>query len=350
MENRVVPFGPKGSGEVARVLRDELPDIQREMQDTIYKMDEYALNRGKLGGFDTGYELLNEAIEGLNTGLHLIAGQSNVGKSALCLHMAWNVAQKNKAVTKDRPYKAFVLYFSLDDNANTLLPRIVSIDQRVPINAVRFPAKYEQFTNLMTRRKKGVENLLSSVDCFKMLDATKGDTIEFIEDEIRRHTLALKEIDETYKLVVFIDNFHDIGVRDMSFSSDTAKFDFLPQELSRICTTYDIPIVCTAEFRKLNGNKRPTVDDIKEATKIGYEAQVIILCYNEVGLRGESASIFWVDPSKPTEKQPVLEAKIGKNKQGSYKGRIFFEFIAELSFLKEVSKEGSIRYNQMITS
>lgn len=327
-----------------------LPDIQQEMVDTIHRMDEYAQSRGKLGGFDTGYQVLNEAIEGLNTGLHLVAGQSNTGKSALCLHMAWNVAQLNQMVTEDHPNKAYVLYFSLDDNANTLLPRIVSIDQKVPINVVRFPVKYESYTNLMERREKGIESLFGSVNYFKMIDSTKGDTIEYIEEEIQRHIIALKNIDPTYRLVVFIDNFHDIGVKSVHFNSDTAKFDYLPQELSRMCTVYDIPLVCTAEFRKLNGNKRPTVDDIKEATKIGYEAQVILLCYNEVGHRGEAASIFWEDGAKPNEKQPILEAKVGKNKQGSFKGRIFFEFIADMSTLVEVSKEKTMIYNQMITS
>jgi replicative DNA helicase len=347
MDN-IVPFGVIGN-QAPKLHIEELPDIQLEMVETIERMDQYALNRGKLGGFDTGYKLLNEAIEGLNTGLHLIAGQSNVGKSALCLHMAWNVAQKNREVTRDRPYKAFVLYFSLDDNANTLLPRIISIDKRVPINVVRFPSKYEDMTNLMVRRREGIEDLKDSVGYFKMVDSTKGDTLEYIEEEIKRHQLALGQIDETYKLVVFIDNFHDLSVRDVHFNSDTAKFDYLPQELSRICTTYDIPIVCTAEFRKLNGNKRPTIDDIKEATKIGYEAQVILLCYNEVGIRGESASIWWNDPSK-AEKQPVLEAKVGKNKQGSYKGRIFFNFLPEYSTLIEADKAQAARYNQMITS
>jgi replicative DNA helicase len=346
MDN-IVPFGTLGTN--APVIQVEtLPDIEQEMIDTINRVNEYALNRGSLGGFDTGFQLLNEAIEGLNTGLHLIAGQSNVGKSALCIQLAWQIAQRNRDVTEDRPYKAYVLYFSLDDNANTLLPRIVSIDQAIPINVVRFPQKYEHETKLMVRRTAGFKSLQSSVGYFKMMDSTKGDTLEYIEDEIRRHTFALKEIDEAYKLVVFIDNFHDIGVRDVHFSSDTAKFDYLPQELSRICTTYDIPIVCTAEFRKLNGNRRPSIDDIKEATKIGYEAQVILLCYNEVGIRGESASLWWNDPTRAGEKMPILEAKVGKNKQGSFKGRLYFEFWPERSYLHEADRETAKRYDQML--
>lgn len=341
---RVVPFGPATSTKLK-----ELPDFQREMLETIETMDEYAKNRGTIGGFDMGYPQLNEALEGLNTGLILIAGQSNVGKSAFCMQLGWQVSQKNRVVTKEQPNRAYVLYFSLDDNANDLLPRCISIEEKIPINAVKYPTKYDGHEVWMTRRVAGIKKLKESVDSFKMIDANQGDTIEFIEETVRNHTLSLKEIDESYKLVVFIDNFHDINVRDQSFGSDNAKYDFLAGELDRICTLYDIPIVCTAEFRKLNGNRRPTIDDVRESVKIAYKAKAIILCYNEVGLRGESANIFWIRPGNQ-DKQPVLEAKIGKNKFGSYKGRIFFEFIPEMSCLEESPKERAIRYGQMITS
>jgi hypothetical protein len=60
MDN-IVPFGTLGTN--APVIQVEtLPDIEQEMIDTINRVNEYALNRGSLGGFDTGFQLLNEAI------------------------------------------------------------------------------------------------------------------------------------------------------------------------------------------------------------------------------------------------------------------------------------------------
>lgn len=73
-----------------------------------------------------------------------------------------------------------------------------------------------------------------------------------------------------------------------------------------------------------------------------------MLCYNEVGLRGQQSNIFWMKDGAE-EKQPVFEADIRKNKYSSYKGRVFFEFIPEQSYFKETPIAGATRYNQMIS-
>lgn len=73
-----------------------------------------------------------------------------------------------------------------------------------------------------------------------------------------------------------------------------------------------------------------------------------MLVYNEVGLRGQQSQIYWEKPDSP-DKQPILECHIGKNKFGSFKGRVFFEFMPEMSYFKEVPPAGAIRYSQMIS-
>ena len=326
----------------------DLLEIQKEMLRTIEYMDEYAWRKGKLGGLDWGIESFNKAFDGLQSGLMFIAGQPNIGKSALCIQLAWMISQANKQTTKDRPNKAYVLYFSLDDNAEEILPRVIAIDQKIPINAIKSPKKFEDSVELMTRRSIGLNKLKDSINHFKIIDSRQGTSVEFIEKEIKRHQLELAMKDESYKLVIFIDNFHDVTVDGTSFRGDNnAKYDFIAGELSRLCTQYDIPMICTAEFRKLNGNRRPTNDDLRESVKISYEAKAILLCYNEVGIRGEASNIYWQKAGNPL-KQPVLEVKFGKNKYTSFKNRIFFEFMPEMSYLKEASEQSNQKYNQMI--
>jgi replicative DNA helicase len=335
-------------GSVKPEEKEDRLDIEVEMLETIEKMDIYAWNKGKLGGLDWGNKSLNESFDGLQSGLILLAGQPNVGKSAMCIQLGWQIAQANTQTTEERPNKAYVLYFSLDDNSEDLLPRVIAIDQRIPINAVKAPKKYEDNLIYMTRRSAGIRKLKEYTPYFKIVDSRAGTNIEHIEQTIKEHQIALSMKDESYKVVVIIDNFHDITVNEMNFRGDgNAKYDYIAGELSRICTQYDIPVICTAEFRKLNGNRRPTPDDLRETVKIQYEAKAIILCYNEVGLRGEGANIFWQKPDNPY-KQPVLELKIGKNKYSSFKNRIYMEFMPEMSYLKEASEESAKRYNQMI--
>ena len=55
-----------------RLSMENLPDFQQEMINTIESMDEYSKNRGTMGGFSTGYEQIDAALEGINSGLILI--------------------------------------------------------------------------------------------------------------------------------------------------------------------------------------------------------------------------------------------------------------------------------------
>lgn len=327
----------------------ELPDIMQNALAKVEEMDSYCLAKGKLGGLDWGFQSFNDGFEGLQTGVYLIGGQSNIGKSALCLQLAWQVAKNNQVITEEKPHKAYVLYFSLDDNAKDLMPRLISMEEGIEINVVRNPSKYADRADLTAKRSRGVDTLRRMITSFRMLDSTEGNTIEFIEQEIDRHRVELSQFDDNYKLVVFIDNFYDIGVSGINFGDNSkARAEHVAKELNNLCDKHDIPIVCTAEFRKLNGIRRPTLDDIKDAGKVVYAAKAIILCYQEVHLRGEAANIFWSDATKP-EKQPVLECHFAKNKFNSYKGRVFFNFIPSRSTMVEVPREAGNRYRALIT-
>lgn len=55
------------------------PFFKTKMLNTIQEVDNYSWRRGEMGGMDWGFENLNKAFEGLNAGVHLIGGASNIG-------------------------------------------------------------------------------------------------------------------------------------------------------------------------------------------------------------------------------------------------------------------------------
>ncbi|UNY40012.1 hypothetical protein KLEB273_gp069 [Bacillus phage vB_BauM_KLEB27-3] len=65
--------------EIKPEIASRPPVFMQKMRETIQSVKEYSWSRGEMGGLDWGIEQFNEAFEGLNTGVHLIGGQSNVG-------------------------------------------------------------------------------------------------------------------------------------------------------------------------------------------------------------------------------------------------------------------------------
>lgn len=328
-------------GDPGSLFNRPLSPIEEQMMKTIYNVDEYSWKRGQFGGLRTGMPLFDEATEGgLQPGLVLLAAQPNVGKSALMLQMAKGTAELNDNV--------YVAYFSLDDSNNELLPRWVACDQQITIAQARTPEKFMEQAEIMRKRNQGIMNLYRLVNKFGMFDTNSvGTSVEAIEAKIKELLIMLPE---GTKLAVFVDNFYDITVDSKSFSgNDKAKYEHTADEVKRWAIQYDIPVVCTAELRKLNGNKRPTVDDLRETTKIAYEANLVGLLYNEVGIMEENANLYWIHEDSE-EKMPVIEFRFGKNKFGSFKGTRFYEFIPNMSYCIEAPIESCRRYASMLHS
>ena len=330
----------------------ENPDIFQETLREIESVDEYSWSRGSMG-LDFGVDWMNKAFRGLNPGLHLFAGSANVGKSSILLQLMWNIVHANQYQNEDHPRIPYCIYFSLDDTANELMPRLIALDQKITINQALFPKSLEEPT-LIQKREAGVQALKDNVEYFTMRDSNKGYSIEYIEETVREYTRILEmAYPEKYQVVIFVDNFHDIQVTDDRYFEDNARFDYVADQLTEIANTYLIPVLCSAEFRKINVHKRPQIDDVKSSGKIAYEAKAIMLLYNEYGTKNESADIYWelADSRNPeaVRKMPIVEFDVAKNKMSSFKGTHFMEFIPEMAHMRQVPDEDREYYLQKLS-
>lgn len=318
-----------------------LLDYQIEQWETINAFEEKSWSDSNKG-VSMGFKGLDDALGGLQTGFHIIAGDSNIGKTSFISQMAHNVATINN--------DTYVIDFSLDDPMLDKMSRVIAAGQKVLINAVKTPRKFKQYPKMLERRKLGLKQLRDMVNCYKCYDQNHSTDVEEIKETIKSHIIELKAAGEKRKVVVFIDNFHDLSTTSSEANGgDKQKFTFLASFVSDMATELDVPIVCTAEFKKLNGFRRPSIDDMREAVKIKYEAKSVMLCYNEVSLKGEAASVYF-DKAGDPEKQPVYEVKVAKNKFSKFKGRLFFEGYPEMAYFIEADQESSKRYNNVIYS
>lgn len=314
-------------------------DYELAMWDTLNNFESNAW-QAKNVGIKTGMDCMDKAFEGgLFPGFIIIGGDSNLGKSAFITQLAWGIVTNNTDV--------YVMDFSLDDAMPDKLARVAACSGRLIINAVKTPLNYMNYPLMLIRRKNAILNLRANVDKYRAYDSTFSTYIEDIEKEIQNKLIYFDANGINKKLVVCIDNFHDLNIASEPRLADKEKYDKIAQWCADVAIKYNITVVCSAELKKLNGNRRPQLDDIREAVKIKYEAKAVLLVYNEVHYKGDGADIFFMKNGNPF-KQPIFEVHFAKNKFGTYKGRNFFEFYPEMAYMNECDPVTQKTYSQII--
>lgn len=349
--------------------------VAKSDDETIVMEDYFSLSRNNYDEFDkkartkgNGYKIpsypfVEAKLEGLEAGLYLFSGESNSGKSAAMMNMI-------KDICSYEENNLFGIYYSLDDTKHEIIPRIIAMEQSIPIGVASKPRRYEEmledaetcgdnytiYQEYLEKRQIGLDKLKSEADKFLIEDANKIKTSTDIVNHIKMVKTFLKsfytkqgnhEKAEKMNVIIAIDALNDIKldpkvygrIKKDEASEEVAKF------VKDLSTQFDIVVFASSHLRKLNGNRRPTLDDLREANTLVYEASVVWLVYNDVSKNKQGAKIYWNDNQQPG---PILEMDWAKNKKSSFKGRTFNKFSPNLSQIKECSLKEMEAFENMI--
>jgi DNA primase catalytic core len=326
------------------LLEDILLEMEK-MEIAISGFEEWSWRRGELLGLHMGWPILTEKMEGLQNGLYLIGGRSNIGKSTMCLSLARNLILHN-------PDQVFVLYFSIDDNTNRVLPRILAdysgIEINVlsnPIHKIRNNAAFTQEQRLLLEKKRdeAVHHLRWLSNSWAIKDVGEGRSLEYMEKVIRMYkTIAKKK-----QLVVFIDNLHKM-TSDSKGKEQREKFTYISEGLKRLINVYDIPLVATVEIRKMQDRLAwPTEEDIKETIDLVYDSDVVFMLHNEYTLIEDSAKTKLYHVTDEGVVLPIIGLWARKNKMSDFKGRSYYKFYPELARIQEVTSQERVAYDRV---
>lgn len=318
-------------------IRQDLLPFQQTYLAELQQFHAKALNRG--GQLDSfGFELMTRHLEGVQPGFYIFAGGPNLGKTAAMLQIAWMMPQVGNY---------FSIYHTLDDNVRTVIPRVCAVAARAPISLFVSPLRYVHVPEYREAYFRGLRSLAEAADRFIIRDQRCGSDVEAIGEELARIAEALYKSGSRRKIALFIDNFHDLTTRNKNaMKENNTRYAVIAEHLKTIVTTLDIPVFCTAEVTKI-GVRRPRLEDIRETGNIAYEANLVFGVYNEVGLLKEAATIFYKN-REDGPKLPVVELNVLKNKLSSYKGRLFYQFVPEMSYLYECDEEMQAYYESLV--
>ena len=174
----------------------------------------------------------------------------------------------------------------------------------------------------------------------------KANNIDEIYNYIKQILVYLKAKDPNKKLIIAIDSINDI-VYNHRLKEGESVSSAIAKTVKSWTVEFDCPIFASTHMRKINANRRPVLDDLKDSTVLVYEASVTFIVYNDVSANKNNAKIFQ-QKLDSDEKEPILEIDWAKNKKSSYKGRTFCYFKPDYSKTLECNAEDMKRYSALI--
>lgn len=308
----------------------DLTKLQMRQLNKLQATDDYLWKRSTEGGLTTGFKQLDSAVDNdLSPGLYLFAAAPNVGKSMIMLQIADQIVKLNENV--------HVAYHALDDTTKDILPRFIATHEAITISQAKSPSRYQDNPEALDKRNDAMKYMYNNMHKLSFWDADEGRNVKELEQHIKDLRM---ELGEDTRIVLMFDSIYDIEA--IFAQNEKQAHEEVAKTVKSWCGLYDVVIMATAHLKK-TGGRRPMSEDLKENNRLEFEANFIALLYNEVGLKEEEANIYWLHEDRE-EKLPVIEMRIAKNKFGSYKGTLFFEFFPDLSTAYEVEKENAKRY------
>ncbi len=286
-------------------------------------------------GFLTNFKRLDSWMEGFHEGtLTFIAGAPHMGKSMLMEEIELRLFHSTQDLIID--------HYSNDDSLFTTITRLVAKLGRLQPRDCRYPMlAFADDPESMEQFQMACARLESMSDRLHILDRSYNVTLEHLRENLR----AWRKENPRTKRILLIDAFTKTKtLRDTEFRDQISASIYRSALLKDIAQEAHIPVIVTHEVPKLNG-KRPNSWNLKESSTLEYDADVILLCYQEAHIRGLDGTNIRIDYDAGYS-NPVLEVIIGKDKIcGTPRSTDLFEIDKHAMRLRELKHD---EYRQMM--
>ena len=278
------------------------------------KIEEISKREG-LSGISTGFEKLDKLTSGWQpSDLIIIAARPGMGKTALTLSMARNIA-----VMKQIP----VAFFSLEMSSIQLITRLISAETGLSSEKLRTGKladhEWQQLNVKVTDLEKAP----------LFIDDTPSLSIFDLRAKARRlssqHQIKLIIVD--YLQLMTAGTSSKTGNREQEISTISRNLKALAKEL-------DIPVIALSQLSRAvetrGGTKRPMLSDLRESGAIEQDADIVSFIY-----RPEYYNIDEWDDEERTPSQGQAEFIVAKHRNGGL-DNIRLKFIGHLGKFEDL--------------
>lgn len=275
------------------------------------KIEERSNNTSQITGIETGFYDFDKLITGLHEDqLIVLAARPAMGKTALALNIAQNVATKsNKAVA----------VFSLEMGAESLVERMLSAEGTIINHHIRTG----NLTVNEWQRLIYAQGQLAEAPIF--IDDTAGVKITDIRARARR----LSQETDGLGLIV-IDYLQLIqGSRSDNRQQEVSE---ISRQLKIIAKELKVPVIALSQLSRgveQRNDKRPIMSDLRESGSIEQDADIVAFLYRDA---------YCQDKKEGQPENDITELIIRKNRHGNL-GTVKLYFHKEYTKFSSVEEE-----------
>ena len=329
ISNEIIESSYKESTDVFDLLDEAESKLYEVNQGNIKRSSESAQNlvieakkrieeiskRDGLSGVSTGFEKLDKLTSGWQpSDLIIIAARPGMGKTALTLSMARNIA-----VTKQIP----VAFFSLEMSSVQLITRLISAETGLSSEKLRTGKladhEWQQLNVKVTDLEKAP----------LFIDDTPSLSIFDLRAKSRRlssqHGIKLIIVD--YLQLMTAGTSTKSGNREQEISTISRNLKALAKELN-------IPVIALSQLSRAvetrGGTKRPMLSDLRESGAIEQDADIVSFIY-----RPEYYNIDEWDDDERSPSEGQAELIVAKHRNGGL-DNIRLKFIGHLGKFEDL--------------
>ncbi len=283
-------------------MSSDFVSIQQVVRSAMHKLEDAARTRGNVTGIASGFTDLDNMTTGFqNSDFVLIAARPSMGKTALTLNIAENVAV--------RQHK-HVAIFSLEMSREQLINRVLSMNSHVDSQKMRTGQLEEADWS----------NLIESADVISrsglILDETPAITVAEMRSKCRRFK---KDFGLDLVMIDYLQLMSGSGARNND--SRQQEVSEISRSLKALARELNVPVICLSQLSRAvesRTDKRPMLSDLRESGAIEQDADVVMFIYRDDYYHPESAD------------KGISEIIIAKQRNGPV-GTVKLKWIPELT-------------------
>jgi len=279
--------------------RSDFRDSADVALETLRIIEKNAVNTDVVTGLATGYVELDHVTTGLKPHqLIILAARPAMGKTALALNIAQNVATKSNAT---------VALFSLEMSAEDLMSRMFCAEGRIDSHRLRTG-------NLLDEEW---ENLTVAAGALSQAPIYIDDTPGIKVNEIRAKCRKLAR--ETDGLGLIVIDYLQL-IESSNNESRQQQISEISRQLKRLAMELSVPVIALSQLSRSvesRDNKRPMLSDLRESGAIEQDADIVAFLYRDDYYKRNEDD----EEGNPTEEKTdvVAELILAKNRAGSTK-------------------------------